>query len=97
MTDKPDSVTEYLGHLWREMLQVADIGTAQSFPALGGDSLMATRMLSEVLRVWGVSITLGEFYRADTIGKLAALIEARRASRADPDFDEAVHCVSGEI
>jgi len=98
MSEPAVSVAEYLKHLWQEMLQVADIHTTQSFPALGGDSLAATRMLSEVLRVWGVSITLGEFYRVDTIGKLAALVETRRACLDDPDFDRQVaDVVSGEI
>lgn len=86
-----------LRRLWQQMLQVDEIGTTDSFTALGGDSLAATRMLSEVQRIWGVSITLDEFYQANSIGSLEALIQARQGSGGDPELGGVVRCVSGEI
>jgi acyl carrier protein len=96
-TPDRSALEAHLKHLWQEMLQIPEIGATESFPALGGDSLTAMRMLSEVARVWGVSIALGEFYRADTINSLAALIVARRASPADTNDAGLAEVGSGEI
>ena len=91
------AVAAHLKQMWQQMLLIEEIGTTESFPALGGDSLTAIRMLSEVQRVWGVNISLAEFYRVDTISSLAALIEARLASATDTTDEGLAQIGSGEI
>ncbi len=63
---------------WREILGVAPTEAGQSFYELGGDSLMATRVLSRLAAATGIELPLGEFLAAPTLGSLAAALESRQ-------------------
>ena len=57
------------------------IGPDTSFYDLGGDSLAAARIFTEVRKQFGVSITLDRLYEVRTVAAMAAA--HRRASAAD--------------
>lgn len=68
-----------LTRLIAETLDLPDTGPRDDFFDLGGDSVLATHLLSEVNRLFGVDIDALSLYDAPTAVDLAALIEAERA------------------
>ncbi|HET9143893.1 amino acid adenylation domain-containing protein, partial [Actinophytocola sp.] len=78
-TAPPGSVAAILTGLWHEVLGRDDLGVDDDFFALGGDSLLAVRLVSAVRDRFGVALALPEFFEAATPARLATLITARRA------------------
>ncbi|MDH0864407.1 type I polyketide synthase [Mitsuaria sp. GD03876] len=68
---------EGLSAIWTEMLGIAPIGADDSLFDLGGDSLLAIRLLSRVRKVYGVELHPADFFRAPTIALQADEIERR--------------------
>ncbi|TFZ04816.1 acetoacetate--CoA ligase [Ramlibacter rhizophilus] len=60
--------------LWSELLGVPEIGLDDHFFELGGNSLLAARVLARVREWTGSSLTLGALVQAPTIGELIALL-----------------------
>ncbi len=69
-----------LGQLWEGLLKVQSVGITESFFDLGGDSMLAMRMLDEVQRRFGRAVSPVEFQKAPTINGLADAI--RRSGEA---------------
>jgi len=63
-----------IAKIYGETLGVNDIGIDDSFFDLGGDSLIAGRILSRLGRIFPWQLTLPEFYDAATVAKTAQLI-----------------------
>ena len=74
--------------LWAELLGSARIGRQQSFFALGGDSLLATRLVEGIRQRFGVELPLRTLFGAPTVAALAALIAG--AGGADPAIEDGV-------
>jgi acyl carrier protein len=62
--------------IFRRVLETQEIGADSNFFDLGGDSLLATRVLSAVARVYGVELAFDDFLLASTPAGLAKLIDA---------------------
>jgi acyl carrier protein len=73
-----DSIEEQLVEMWRLYLGVRDIGVHDSFVALGGDSLMATRLHAHVEREFGVVLPIGKMLEAATIRRMGLHITVTR-------------------
>jgi sugar O-acyltransferase (sialic acid O-acetyltransferase NeuD family) len=74
---KPSTALEdQTAKLFREMLQLSEIGLDSDFLQAGGDSLLTAVLLQRVHQLHGVEIPLDEFERAPTPKALARLIEA---------------------
>ncbi|MCL4796318.1 MAG: AMP-binding protein [Bryobacteraceae bacterium] len=71
---------ERIAALWREMLPGARAGVEDRFEALGGDSLLAVRMLAAVSAAEGVDVSPARFVAQGTIAALAASVEEARAA-----------------
>ncbi|KAL2911485.1 hypothetical protein HK105_209048 [Polyrhizophydium stewartii] len=69
-----------LAAVWSQVLgvQVADIGRATSFFALGGDSISAIKAAAAMQRA-GISITVPQLFKAQTVARVAALADAADA------------------
>ncbi|MFF4338940.1 acyl carrier protein [Kitasatospora sp. NPDC001540] len=85
--DAPDapSDAELLGSLtavFRRVLELAEVPADGNFFLLGGDSLVATRVLSAVARTHGVELTFDEFLADPTPAGLAARVTAATAATA---------------
>lgn len=60
--------------IFRQVLETTEISAESDFFRLGGDSLLATRVLSAVARTYGVELTFDDFALAPTPGTLASRI-----------------------
>ena len=60
-----------MSQIFRRVLETTDVDAESDFFALGGDSLLATRVLSAVARNYGVELTFDDFLLAPTPGALA--------------------------
>ncbi|GIG64494.1 phosphopantetheine-binding protein [Phytomonospora endophytica] len=62
--------------IFRRVLEIEEINADSDFFELGGDSLLATRVLSGVARGSGVELTFDDFLLSPTPGALAKRIGA---------------------
>jgi len=76
----PDTVTaEDIAGLFRRILETPEVEPDSDFFDLGGDSLLATRVLSAVAREFGLELTIADFMDAASPGALAKLIRSTAA------------------
>jgi NAD(P)-dependent dehydrogenase (short-subunit alcohol dehydrogenase family)/acyl carrier protein len=66
-----------LAELWTDALGIAPVGAHDNLFELGGDSLLAIRLLSRVRKAYGVELQPADFFKAPTVAELAALVELR--------------------
>ncbi|KAL2911701.1 hypothetical protein HK105_208833 [Polyrhizophydium stewartii] len=73
-------IARALAAVWSQVLgvQVADIGRATSFFALGGDSISAIKAAAAMQRA-GISITVPQLFKAQTVARVAALSDTADA------------------
>ncbi len=64
--------------IFRRVLDAPGVAEDADFFDLGGDSLLATRVLSAVSREFGVELTFDDFLLAATPATLARRIESMR-------------------
>ncbi len=69
-------VEELLARLWAEVLGIESAGMHDNFFALGGHSLLGTRLISRVRESFGVELPVRTLFEAPTIRDLAGHIEA---------------------
>ncbi|HEY6352691.1 MAG TPA: amino acid adenylation domain-containing protein [Candidatus Angelobacter sp.] len=60
--------------LWQELLGIAQIGIHDSFFEIGGNSLMATQLLSRLRKTFKTEIRLTAIFENSTIAQLAKLL-----------------------
>lgn len=65
-----------VAELWKELLGAEGFGRHDGFFASGGDSLLATRFLSEVSRRYGVNLALRQLFDAPALEQVAAALAA---------------------
>ena len=87
-------IEEKLAKVWAEVLGVERVGRRDNFFALGGHSLMAARMLSQVKERTGRQIPLSALFRSATVESLAQLIQQQSLTDKDPVVMEIQH---GEV
>ena len=85
--DDNQTVTDYvppvtptekiLAGIWAEVLQRDRIGRHDCFLDLGGDSLLATMMISRIGRTFALKITISSVIDCDTIARLGEYIDFR--------------------
>ncbi|MBC3990751.1 non-ribosomal peptide synthase/polyketide synthase [Streptomyces sp. AC563] len=64
-----------LADIWSEVLRVREVGVADDFFDLGGDSVLAARVLSRVRETFGTATTMRELFGARTIAALAPRLD----------------------
>ncbi|MFF8960611.1 amino acid adenylation domain-containing protein [Streptomyces sp. NPDC014894] len=78
-----DPLVRKLAELWTELLEVPSVGPESNFFALGGNSLLALRMVNRVHAEFGADLPLGRVFEAPTVREFAAGLarEGRSAER----------------
>ncbi|HVS00658.1 MAG TPA: SDR family oxidoreductase, partial [Thermoanaerobaculia bacterium] len=66
-----------LASLWAQMLGFDRIGAHDNFFDLGGDSLLALRLMTQIDHVFGVKLPISALLEAPTVERLAALLHRR--------------------
>lgn len=100
----PESETErVVARAWARVLELEFVGLDEDFFALGGDSLLAQRILIEVERELGITIPIRIAFANPTVGQLSEHIDrAKRIGMTEEDelaaiidglTDEEVHAL----
>ncbi len=72
-------VEEALARIWAEVLGVERVGVHDGFFDLGGQSLLATRVLSRLRQAFRVEVPLRRLFDTPTVAELAGIIEEAMA------------------
>ncbi|WCM94334.1 acyltransferase domain-containing protein [Acidovorax sp. NCPPB 2350] len=72
-----DELETALAAFWIDALGIDGVGVDDNLFELGGDSLLAIRLLSRVRKAYGVEIHPASFFKAPTVAELAQLVELR--------------------
>lgn len=76
-----------LAVMWQDILSTDSVGAEQSFFRSGGDSLLATHLLTRVRQEFHVEFSLKEMYSDPTLRAIAALIDEKAGGAADTDME----------
>jgi acyl carrier protein len=76
-------VEEQLAQIWAEVLSFDRIGTNDNFFDLGGHSIAATRVVSQVIKNFQLQIPLRSLFQSPTIASMAAVITECQAKKLD--------------
>jgi amino acid adenylation domain-containing protein len=66
--------------IWEPVLGVDRIGIHDDFFALGGQSLLATRVVARIREAFGAALTIRSLFEAPTLAELAARIDGTRVA-----------------
>ncbi|MFB9238218.1 acyl carrier protein [Plantactinospora siamensis] len=70
---------DVIAEIFRRVLETVDVDGDSDFFDMGGDSLIATRVLSAVARHFDVELSFEDFFAAPTPTALANVIASVRA------------------
>jgi amino acid adenylation domain-containing protein len=83
-TAPKDNLESILVRIWERVLGVPNIGVDDNFFDLGGHSVLAVRLLSEVEKVVGRKIPLSSLFRGSTVATLANVLREGSESAPEP-------------
>jgi acyl-CoA synthetase (AMP-forming)/AMP-acid ligase II/acyl carrier protein len=82
-------VEEAVAAVWTQVLRIERVGVHDRFLDLGGDSLLATMLLSRIREALHMEISMIEFFEAPTIAEQARIVEEIRLREVDNPGSEA--------
>ncbi|MFE7513654.1 amino acid adenylation domain-containing protein [Streptomyces sp. NPDC057540] len=74
--------------VWQEVLGIPEVGVGDDFLALGGDSLLVTRVVARIRADVGIDLSIRDAFESPTPAALAARIEALLIAEIDALSDE---------
>ncbi len=78
----PSALEAEIANIWKEILGVADVGSADDFFELGGTSLHAARAVTKTRAAFGVKLSPESLLDHPTLGGFAAQVAAAQVSEA---------------
>ena len=70
-------------------------GSSHSFLDLGGDSLLATRLIARMRQAFGLELPVRLFFEASTVAELARSVDELRSQQEDHDMQELLEMLGG--
>lgn len=64
-----------LADIWRSLFTIQNIAQQDSFIALGGDSISATQLMTNVQSQFGVQLTIRDLFEQSSLARMAACID----------------------
>ena len=80
VTKSNDNTEEILVDMWKNILNINDIGTNEDFFEIGGDSLSAIRLLSNIKNTFNIDISISDIFNNSTIKNLSTFINSHDKS-----------------
>ncbi|WP_443725910.1 amino acid adenylation domain-containing protein [Rhodococcus rhodochrous] len=75
-----------VARVWAEVLGIERVGADDSFFDLGGNSLVATRVVARINEATGASLAIRELFEDPTVAGLAARVDADGSDRTVPEL-----------
>jgi acyl carrier protein len=75
-----NSVEQALCTIWRDQLEVGDLGVDEDFTELGGDSLSSARVVTAINDLFPLRVSLSSVFEVPTIKRLAEFIRAHETA-----------------
>ena len=75
------AIEKELSEIWAEVLSLEQVGVHDSFFDLGGHSLTATRVVSQVIKQFQTEVPLQFLFQSPTIAEMAAVINAHQGKK----------------
>ncbi|MHA7627475.1 amino acid adenylation domain-containing protein [Corallococcus sp. M7] len=79
-----DATEQRLADIWTELLGTPRVGVHDDFFELGGNSLLATQVISRVRESFGVDVPLRSAFEARTVAALAQVVSRQAEVRKQP-------------
>jgi amino acid adenylation domain-containing protein len=76
---------ETIAAIWAELLRVSTVGVRDNFFGLGGNSLLATRVMARLRDAFQVELPLRSLFEAPTVEGLTLAVTAARAAQQDAE------------
>ncbi|MEZ4591278.1 MAG: amino acid adenylation domain-containing protein [Chloroflexota bacterium] len=87
VTNPQTAEQEQIAAIWREVLNLKQIGIHDNFFALGGHSLLATQIVSRIRETFQIDLPIHTLFDAATVAELAAAVtEQRRSAATEPQL-----------
>jgi acyl carrier protein len=86
MAEGKETLEEQVAALWQQLLGLERVGVEDDFFRLGGESLSALQILNRVQELYGIELSLREFYDAPTVRGLARQIRASQSAGGQTDM-----------
>jgi acyl transferase domain-containing protein/acyl carrier protein len=74
-----NATEEAVAAIWQNLLGVAQVGVHDNFLDLGGDSLLATRLVSRMRDAFHLDLPVRLFFERSTVAELAIAVDEERA------------------
>jgi amino acid adenylation domain-containing protein len=76
-------VEKALAIIWTEVLGIDRVGSHDNFFDLGGNSLLATQIVSRVIKQFELALPLQSLFQSPTVAEMAILIKENRGKTVD--------------
>jgi len=84
-----------ISRIWQDLLGVAQIGIHDNFLDLGGDSLLATRLVARMRDALHLDLPVRLFFERSTVAELAAAVEDMRRDDESRETQELLASIQG--
>jgi acyl transferase domain-containing protein len=89
-----NDLERHIAGIWQELLGRPRIGVHDNFLEIGGDSLLAYRLISRLRDELGVDLPVRLFFQGSTVAELAQTVESTRGAEGMRD-EESAHTDEG--
>ena len=78
-------IEEKIATIWAQVLDVNQVGIHDRFFELGGDSLLASRVISRVIEIFLIKVPLRSLFETPTVAEMALVVQRHMENRTKPE------------